>query len=177
MVRSKDPQPGGRAPAPGDLAVVQAFVNSNYDLEFDHGAELLHSPDGLGEWLLRRDLIAPGTTVGRSDLRQALEIREGLREMLIANRGNLELPVRVRLTDGQPGFTSATNDTEGALGLILAYAAAAMLDRTWLRLKACRECQWAFYDHSKNMAGSWCSMKICGGRVKQRAYYERARQS
>lgn len=50
-----------------------------------------------------------------------------------------------------------------------------MLDGTWQRLKACRECSWAFYDHSKNVAGSWCSMKVCGGRVKQRAYY--ARQS
>jgi predicted RNA-binding Zn ribbon-like protein len=50
-----------------------------------------------------------------------------------------------------------------------------MLDGTWTRLKACRECSWAFYDHSRNGAGNWCSMKVCGGRVKQRAYYERTK--
>jgi predicted RNA-binding Zn ribbon-like protein len=53
------------------------------------------------------------------------------------------------------------------------HAAVAMLDGTWSRLKACRECRWAFYDHSRNGAGSWCSMAVCGSRVKQRAYHAR----
>ncbi len=33
-------QPGGRRPAPSELALVQAFINSHYDLEVNHGAEL-----------------------------------------------------------------------------------------------------------------------------------------
>jgi predicted RNA-binding Zn ribbon-like protein len=167
----RDPQPGGRAPAPGSLALVQAFVNSNYDLEIEHGAELLDSPDGLREWLARRGLIEAGTSVSARDLQEAVAMRESLREMLITQRGNLQLPVDVRLRNGRPEFAAATNDARGALGLILAHAAKAMLDGSWQRLKACRECSWAFYDHSKNQAGSWCSMKICGGRVKQRRYY------
>lgn len=102
-------------------------------------------------------------------------MREGLRALLRGQPAELELPVTVRLSGDGAEFAPATDDASGALGLILAHSAAAMLDGTWQRLKACRECSWAFYDHSKNVAGSWCSMKVCGGRVKQRAYY--ARQS
>jgi predicted RNA-binding Zn ribbon-like protein len=63
----------------------------------------------------------------------------------------------------------------GALGHLLAIAFAAMADRTWQRLKACREpaCRRAFYDHSKNHSGTWCDMAACGSRAKMRAYYRR----
>ncbi len=46
---------------------------------------------------------------------------------------------------------------------------------TWSRLKACREheCEWAFYDHTKNRSGAWCSMQRCGNRAKARAFRER----
>jgi predicted RNA-binding Zn ribbon-like protein len=172
MVRPEtNPQPGGRAPAPGDLALVQAFVNSNYDLVHNHGAELFASPEALRDWLAKRGLIDSKTDVSEKDLHQAIETRESLRALLKGEPADLQLPVTVRLSTHGPGFTHASKDTQGALGLILAYSAAAMLDGSWQRLKACKECSWAFYDHSKNVAGSWCSMKVCGGRVKQRRYY------
>jgi predicted RNA-binding Zn ribbon-like protein len=45
----------------------------------------------------------------------------------------------------------------------------------WQRLKACRKdtCLWAFYDHSKNRSRHWCSMEVCGGQEKARAYRQR----
>ncbi len=48
---------------------------------------------------------------------------------------------------------------------------------TWSRLKACaaEDCQFAFYDHSKNRSGHWCTMAECGNRAKVRSY--RARQA
>jgi predicted RNA-binding Zn ribbon-like protein len=66
---------------------------------------------------------------------------------------------------------------DGALATVLGAVAAAMLDGSWSRFKACRQhdCRWAFYDHSRNGAGSWCSMAVCGGRAKQRALYRRRR--
>ena len=65
----------------------------------------------------------------------------------------------------------------GALGRVVAAAFAAMLDGSWHRLKACpREtCGWAFYDRSTNGSATWCSMRVCGGRVKAGAYYRRRR--
>jgi predicted RNA-binding Zn ribbon-like protein len=55
--------------------------------------------------------------------------------------------------------------------------AAAMLDGSFSRLKICPgpDCDWAFYDHSRNQSGRWCSMAVCGGRVKARAHYHRRR--
>ena len=34
---------------------------------------------------------------------------------------------------------------------------------------------WAFYDRSTNASATWCSMRVCGGRVKAGAYYRRRR--
>jgi predicted RNA-binding Zn ribbon-like protein len=63
----------------------------------------------------------------------------------------------------------------GALGRLLAIVSGAIADGSWERLKACREhsCEWAFYDHTKNRSGAWCTMDVCGNRAKARAYRER----
>ena len=70
-------QPAGRAPAPGKLGLVQAFINSNYDLRDDHGAELFGSPDGLREWLERRELADGKSDVTTTELERAIVVREG----------------------------------------------------------------------------------------------------
>jgi predicted RNA-binding Zn ribbon-like protein len=165
---------------------VQAFINSNYDLVDDPGTDLFGSPDALHRWLTRRELVTDGAEVTRADVALAVTVREGLRALLVArhedpdrdaiaalNAEAARLPAAVRLDPGHPEFISADASARGAIGLILALTAAAMLDGTWARLKACRECRWAFYDHSRNAAGSWCSMSVCGARVKQRAYHAR----
>ena len=66
---------------------------------------------------------------------------------------------------------------DAALGRIVAIVAQSMAEGTWTRLKACLadDCQWAFYDHTRNHSGRWCNMAVCGNRTKVRAF--RARQS
>jgi predicted RNA-binding Zn ribbon-like protein len=46
-------------------------------------------------------------------------------------------------------------------------------------LKACpwHTCHWAFYDHTKNSGGVWCTMEVCGNRAKVKAYRERQARS
>src|SRR6266550_8411843 len=68
---------------------------------------------------------------------------------------------------------------DAALGQIVAVAHGAMFDGSWSRLKACRNCRWVFHDYSRNRSASWCSMLLCGGRHKTRAYRRRlkARQA
>ena len=41
----------------------------------------------------------------------------------------------------------------------------AQLDGTWGHLKACAndDCQWAFYDRSRNHGGTWCDMADVAG--------------
>jgi predicted RNA-binding Zn ribbon-like protein len=51
----------------------------------------------------------------------------------------------------------------------------AMADGSWYRLKSCRKdsCRWAFYDRSRNRSRSWCSMSVCGNRMKATRFRER----
>lgn len=184
-------QPGGRAPAPAELATVQAFINSHYDLEHDHGAELLASPPALHSWLTRHDLLRAGAAADAADLLRALELRESLRELARANGGPAPAPalhtlnrladgasVELRFSAAGPRFAlSADSGAAGAVGLLLAITARAMIEGTWGRLKICPAdaCGWAFYDHSRNQTGRWCSMSVCGGRAKARSHYRRRR--
>ena len=73
-----------------------------------------------------------------------------------------------RLRPAEPGV-------DGFLGGILATLARAMADGSWSRVKSCRNdtCRWLFYDHSRNRSGTWCTMAICGSRMKSRAYRSR----
>jgi predicted RNA-binding Zn ribbon-like protein len=187
------PQPAGREPAPGSLGLIQAFVNTHYDLEGDHGAEILSSPRALRDWLTARGLVDRSLELTRADLRAALDVREGLRAMLAANNGAvLDVEAVKRLNraarrpgvviqfaaDGSPSFEPARDDLDGALAFLLAIVARSRLDGTWERFKACPgdDCGWAFYDYSRNQASAWCSMAICGSRAKARAYRMRNRR-
>jgi predicted RNA-binding Zn ribbon-like protein len=86
--------------------------------------------------------------------------------------------VALRFTPEGPCYlTPAEAGLDGALGALLAGAAQAMVDGSWTRLKICpgSDCGWAFYDHSRNQGGRWCSMSVCGGRAKARSHYRRRR--
>jgi predicted RNA-binding Zn ribbon-like protein len=193
------PQPGGRPPAPGRLAVVQAFLNSHYDLETEHGAELLHSPAALVAWLANAGLLdePSETDADDHDLRRALAVREGLRALAadgvrrptqdggggpqllaVASRG---AGVEVRPgPGGELHFVAApAAGVSGAMGVLLAITTVAIADRSWSRLKVCPgdDCGWAFYDGSRNRSGRWCSMSVCGGRAKARSHYHRKRSA
>jgi len=191
-------QPGGRPPAPGDLALLQAFVNTHYDLEGEHGAELLATPEGLARWLAGHGLIGAGTArLTARDLDRSLAVREALRTLARVNSGTepdaaarrgaaiaalndaaAGAAVELRFAAAGPQFVrSRRGGLDAALGVLLATATRAMLDGSWERLKVCPgdDCGWAFYDHSRNRSGRWCSMSVCGGRAKARTPYRRHR--
>jgi predicted RNA-binding Zn ribbon-like protein len=177
--------PGGREPAPGSLRIVQAFVNT---VDREHGPDLLDDAAGFSEWLERNLLPGPAAD---ADLATAREVREALRSLLHANNGEPHDPQARAVLDGaarrarlEPTFAPDgaalvphAAGVDAALGRILASAFAAMLDGSWARLKACPRdvCGWAFYDRSTNASATWCSMQVCGGRVKAGAYYRRRR--
>ncbi len=67
----------------------------------------------------------------------------------------------------------------GAFGKLLQVVADAQTDGTWSRLKVCpaADCQWAYYDVSRNRSRRWCSMETCGNRAKVEAYRVRERDT
>ncbi len=184
------PQSGGRTPAPGRLAYVQAFANSFFALEERWGEDAFATPAGLGRWLQARGVAAGGGTV-RAPAR-ALALRGGLRAPFAAPNGVAPDPAaRARLREAVAGLPAAyvldddgaltpdpaVTGVSGALGLLVAIVHEAQLAGTWPRLKACpgHHCGWVFYDVSRNAASTWCSMQVCGSREKARAYRRRVR--
>jgi predicted RNA-binding Zn ribbon-like protein len=173
--------------APGDLLVVQQFVNS---VDFEERSDALATPDQLRAWLLRHHLIGGHDTVSPNDWRRALEVREALRALAFANNGEPIDPVAARtleresrVTALRPGFRPdgsihmepVGRGVDRALGALFGAVWRAMAVGTWIRFKACRKgsCRWAFFDRSKNRSGTWCSMAVCGNRTKVGAYRRR----
>src|SRR4051812_33540583 len=71
-------EPGGRAPAPGPLRLVQQFVNS---VDLEGGPELLGDAAALRDWLVATGLLARGERVSDADHARALELREAIRDL------------------------------------------------------------------------------------------------
>ncbi len=180
--------------APGRLEIVRAFINT---ADLEEGTDELSTAEGLERWIALQDLdsgpLLPPECHGQ-ELETAVALREALRALCLSNNGvkpdhdartaldeataSLHLHLTARF--GVDGMISLEPDEKGvrrALAEILTIVFASLHDGTWYRLKACADdsCQFAFYDHSKNHSGHWCTMAECGNRAKVRSY--RARQS
>ena len=179
--------PGQRERAPQPLRLVQEFVNT---LDIENGVEELASPPDVAALLDRLGLGGPSLRLGERDLRDALEVREALRRLLLGNNG-LPVPAEalatleragrtghlaLRFEDGAARLVAEAPGLDGALGTLAAVVFTAMENGTWARLKACRRdvCHWVFYDRSRNRSSTWCAMSVCGNRTKTRRYRSRA---
>ena len=175
--------------APEPLYLVQRFVNS---VDLESGEDELESPEALRDWFAERGLMDAEDSVSAADLSRAIDVREGLRAVLSHNNGlPLDVqaverldravgraPVRVRFEPGRdPELVASCSGVDGAIARLMAMVAAGVESGRWERLKACprEECEWAFYDRSKNSSGRWCSMESCGNIEKARAFRARRR--
>jgi CGNR zinc finger len=162
--------------APGDLEQVRALLNS---------------------WLLPNDTRLPTDNfeeyvepfhLSDSEAHDLRSLRDDLRT-LVESRGNSEtrfgswltrLNVRPIVREGDVQFRARSART----GEIAVFVLNAMRDRQWSRLKACPDCRWVFYDHTRNASKRWCMMNAagprsrgCGTIAKVRSYREREKSS
>jgi len=172
---------------PHELQLVIDFVNT---LDLEEGSEALGSPVALASWLTARGLADPGLALGSSELARAYTLREALRAVMLAHNGGPEATLAPLQQEAERSRLAVSFDDhcesvlaaqasgfDGALGRLLIPVAEAAGDGSWLRVKACADdgCRWAFYDASRNRAGRWCDMAVCGNRNKVRSF--RARSS
>ncbi|MEP7113944.1 MAG: CGNR zinc finger domain-containing protein [Ilumatobacteraceae bacterium] len=185
-------EPGGRAAAPGRLVLVQHFINTwNCEFPTDRLETLRSAAAWLYESKLSRNL-AEANRLQPSDLARLRELREAVRALATANvtgmcdPASLEVirsaaaaaPMIVTIDDDRRTHIEPDcSGVDGVVATIIAILHEAQLAGDWVRLKACRQCGYAFYDRSKNRSATWCSMSICGNRSKNRAYYQRQRTS
>jgi predicted RNA-binding Zn ribbon-like protein len=170
--------------------LIRDFVNTR---EIEHEVELFTTAAALAEWCDGRGLTRETVEATAADLRRAVELREALRGLLLANTGvdldtaaSFEVLDRVarrahielRFEECAGRLVPASSGITAALGRIAIGVHGAMADGSWPKLKACRagNCTWAFIDHAKNQSRAWCSMRSCGNREKARAFRERQRE-
>jgi predicted RNA-binding Zn ribbon-like protein len=174
-------EPGGRPKAPGRLELLQRFINThNHDFPADW--DRIGTPEKARAWLGDKGLIAGGEAVSDADAARLRELREAIRALLVtpspdrfrALSTGAELIVAVD-AEGRTALESAHGGVDGAVATLLGILHEAQVSGDWSRMKACRQCEYAFYDRSKNRSAAWCSMSICGNRTKNRAYYRRSR--
>jgi predicted RNA-binding Zn ribbon-like protein len=182
-------EPGGRPKAPGRLELLQRFVNThNHDFPGDW--DRIGNAAKATAWLREKGLIAAGARVSAAEAADLRELREALRALIVANgRGRPDggasevvgaaaraatLVVAVG-GDGRTALAPAAGGASGAVATLLGILHEAQLTGDWARMKGCRQCEYAFYDRSKNRSAAWCAMSICGNRTKNRAYYRRHR--
>jgi predicted RNA-binding Zn ribbon-like protein len=175
----------GRPPAPGRLELVRTFVNT---ADIESGADDLTSPRALADWLTARGLLPRGRRLTTQDLADAIELRETLRDVLQGNAGHTvpagaaerldqiaaTVPLRARFApDARLEPAEATKAR--AMAWLVGVIYESMIEGTWGRLKVCANdsCRWAFYDSSRNRSGAWCTMAICGNRMKGRKFRRR----
>ena len=179
-----------REAAPDGLGLVADLVNTwEGELGTETGTEELDTPEALAAWMRGQGLTVDAPPNG-DDLRRAIEFREALRALLLANTGAELDPAAVevvrRAANEAPlqvsvdaaGGARPEPAGEGVQALFaeaLAAIARAQATGTWERLKACTadDCHWAFYDRSRNRSRTWCSMDVCGNRSKTRSYRAR----
>jgi len=180
-------EPGGRPKAPGRLETLQRFVNT-FNKDFPLAWDRLGTPRKARAWLLQKRLVTPPMRITHADVDRLRELREALRALVAANQGNA-MPhdaletlrregagVRLRVGFGSRGATElgpVGRGADAAVATALEILHEAQVTGVWPRLKACRQCGYAFFDRSKNRSAAWCAMSICGNRTKNRTYRRR----
>ncbi|MCU1694564.1 MAG: RNA-binding protein [Mycobacterium sp.] len=178
-----------KKPAPEPLRRVQSLINT---LDRESGLDRLAVAGDAAPWMAANGLLPPGGTPTDDDLSTLIGMREGLRALVLQNTDgqdpdpSLVSPLH-RLVEGEPVRAAVGED--GAVRLapvgdslrarlvgLLLIVSDAQRDGTWAHLLACAndDCQWAFYDRSRNHGGTWCDMATCGNKLKNRDF--RARQ-
>jgi len=179
-------------PAPEPLILVQALVNT---VELPDGADRLADPSDARPWLVDNNLLAPQAQLTAADLELVRAVREALRAMLVHNAGGPppnKAALAVLRTVADSGTARAGLEDDGEVHIaafgesvrerlveLLLIIRDAQRDGSWARLKACAndECQWAFYDRSRNHGGTWCEMAACGNKLKNREFRARRKAS
>jgi predicted RNA-binding Zn ribbon-like protein len=175
---------------PEGLDALRDFVNT---VDLEKGDDEVATASALATWLVDRGLLPRAESeLSQADHARAIELREALRRMALANNGEQPSPAATGTVerqarealleahfpaDGGWRLEPRARGIAGSLGRMIAILVEAMADGSWSRLKACSSdsCQWLFYDTSKNRSGHWCSMRVCGNRAKARQFRARRR--
>lgn len=169
--------------------------------------ELLPAFDALLRWFEAAGLLTAAEAArvrqrwGKSDrarrtLETAKELRERLRKQVLAWEGGhtahpsvveelnhlmAEHPMRFRLKAVRDALSQETwfavDQPEELLSPLAHSAATLFAEAHRDRVRKCEQCVLHFHDTSKKGRRRWCSMQLCGNRLKVAAYAARRRMA
>jgi predicted RNA-binding Zn ribbon-like protein len=130
-------------------------------------------------------LASAGGTGTETEARHVLAARQALQAVVRGEQppavlapilqGAARIPA---LTDGHVTWTlSVSPERELAVRAVLAWDILARQSPGRLRPCANDECRLFLIDHTKSNTARWCSMAVCGNRMKARRHYQRARST
>jgi predicted RNA-binding Zn ribbon-like protein len=162
--------------APGELEGVRALLNSEWIPNYTR----VRRDDLAGFLKARRIAAADAEDLRwlRDALRRAIDRKADADATLT---GALErLNVRLAVRKGRLSFDHESGEAPALLAAVLV----AVRDGTWHRLKACPDCEWVFFDRSRNASKRWCVMQAvseggrsCGTLAKVREFRRRSNRS
>jgi hypothetical protein len=178
--------------APGTLEVVRTFLNTWWiPNDTREATDELTSLEAMHQfyatWFSKGDRDPEISIVPelvwqlRADLRKIL----GKGEVLVLSEWLARQPIEVKFSQDEEGmptlqYRPAGSATCQLCAEVLALVVEAISRSTWMRLKACPDCQWVFYDHTKNQNKVWCLMtasrpqgRSCGSISKVRSFRQR----
>jgi predicted RNA-binding Zn ribbon-like protein len=169
--------------------------------------ELLPGFSALLRWFQAAELLTAREAAnlhqrwGESDrarrtLEAVRELREKLRKEVLAcergaavhrstveelNRLMVDHPMRIRLKAKRNALSKELwfdpQQPEDLLAPLAHSAATLFAEANWDRVRKCAHCVLHFHDTSKKGTRRWCSMRLCGNRVKVAAYAFRKAES
>src|SRR5436305_13703759 len=131
--------------------LLESFVNSRHIDLGEVVGEKLGTAEELTAWLLSHGLLEPGGQAGRADVKHAIELREAIRELLLAHnevetntvaasaaldRAAERGRVLLRFDNCCAELVATAPGAAGALGRIAIAVQGCMADGTWERLQA-----------------------------------------
>jgi predicted RNA-binding Zn ribbon-like protein len=130
-------------------------------------------------------LASVGGVGTETELEHVLGVRQALQSVVRGEQSpdvlapELQGAARIpAMSDGEISWTlSVPPDRELAVRAVLTWAALAKRSPGRLRPCANGECHLFLIDHSKANTARWCSMAVCGNRMKARRHYQRVRNA
>lgn len=138
----------------------------------------LADPEAASSWQQ-----AHGGSGSTEEHRHLLEAREALQDVVRSSRPAASLAPLLKDVTSRPHLSSAgvsweldaSAERRMAVEAVLAWSALQETMPGRLRPCANPECRLFLIDRSKTNKARWCSMAVCGNRMKARRHYQRTR--
>ncbi|RFU62237.1 CGNR zinc finger domain-containing protein [Bacillus sp. V59.32b] len=172
-------------PAPGDLEIISNLLNTwSIPNETRKATDFLNTKQDLVQFL-KMNKISPDIKVDitelktfRGDIRKAIEEQNG--EFILPWLNLYSVKVGLEVENRVPKTVNVPVAENHLISKLLCVVVDAISLSQWNRLKACPDCRYVFYDHSKNGSKKWCGMyaessegRACGTIDKVKRYRER----